>query len=59
MIGTILTAIRQPSIAACVAALLTAVGVEVQSPAWEHGIEIIAAIIALIGIFLGISTDKS
>lgn len=45
-----------PGNAACIAALLAALGIEAdwaEGPFWEHLVEAIAALIAIAGLFLG------
>jgi hypothetical protein len=55
MVGSIINIIKQPSIAAAVAALLAALGFQMSDPLTLHVVEIIAAIIAIAGILLGIA----
>lgn len=46
-----------PGTAACIAALLAALGIEAdwaEGPIWEHAVEAIAALIALAGLVFGL-----
>lgn len=47
-----LSRIINPSIAASLAALLAALGVEVHNPIWEHVLEIVAIVLAAVGVVL-------
>jgi len=48
-----------PAIAASVAALLAAIGVNVSDPSWQFVIELIAMAFAVVGIITGFMRAKS
>jgi hypothetical protein len=55
MIANIWRALREPGVEASLAALLAAVGIEVPDIFATHVLEILAALVAILGIVLGIA----